>query len=260
MKKKHIRFIHESPDISEMRELRERYQLEKIISEKKNEFDQIISLRNWVQKCWKCHGYDQIPEKNSALKILEAAGKGKIFQCWHYATVFVQSAVSLGFKARRLSIGIHPNVSRVGNNGHIIAEIWSSEYKKWLVMDPDMNAHYEIGGVPATALEIHNSWVRQSLSDVKYIQGEPTPQMISKYSPEEKGMEFVFGAYDAVDYYFRFQVEMRNNWFSSQEPVKPIAYIAWIDKYHPAYSERVGKVIDHVYWTNATKEFYWNED
>jgi len=252
-------FIHESSDIPEMIELREKYQLKKIISNAKTEFEKFIKLRSLVQQCWKYHGYDQVPEKNNSLKILEAAEKGRNFECWYYATVFVQCAVSLGFKARRLGIGIHPSVERPGSTGHIVAEIWSNEFQKWIVMDADINAHYEKDGVPLNALELHNLWVTQRLGDIKYIQGKPVPKIISKYTPEEKATKFVFGAYNVVDYYFRLQVEMRNNWFSSGEATKPFTGIAWIDKYHPSYSERNGKIIDNVFWTDISKNIYWDE-
>lgn len=247
-------FIYESPDIPEMVELREKYSLEKVISRKKNEFDKFIALRKWVQKQWRIHGYDQIPEKNDSLKILEAAGKGKLFQCWYYATVYVQCATSLGFKARRLGIGINPVCVRPGNTGHIVSEIWSEDLKKWIIMDADANCHYECDRVPQGALEIHNIWVSHQLQKIKYIQGSPVPKMISKFNPEKKASQFVFGAYDILDYYFKIQMELRNNWFSSDKGTKPGA-ISWIDKYHPDYSDKVGKVIDNVLWTDNPEMF-----
>ena len=252
-------FIHENPEIPEMVQLREKYKLQEIISREKNEFARIIALRSWVQQAWKRHGHDQIPEKNNALKILEAARQGKNFQCWHYATVFVQCAVSLGFKARRLNIGIHPAVKRPGNTGHIVAEIWSSEFNKWIVMDADMNAHYAQNGIPLNALEIHQAWISQQLGDIKYIQGNPVPAMIAEKTPAQLASKFVFGAYNVMDYYFKIQIEMRNNWFSSRKEAKPIAAIAWIDKYHPEYSKNVGRVIGNVLWTDNPKLLYWKE-
>lgn len=245
-----IMFKYESSDISEMVELREKYSLDEIIAGKRSDLDKFIALRNWVQTRWEKHGYDQIEEKSDSLKILEAAAKGKLLQCWYYATVLVQCATSLGFKARRLGIGIYPTVVRPGNTGHIIAEIWSDELGKWVVMDADMNCHYEsLDGVPLGALEIHDIWVSQRLQTIKYIQGEPVPKMISKYTPEEKSMEFVFGAYDAIDYYFQLKMELRNNWFSSTEKTNP-ATVYFIDEFHPDYTEKVGKVIDDVLWTD----------
>ncbi len=73
--------------------------------------------------------------------------------------------------------------------------------------------------------------------------------MISKFTPEKKASQFVFGAYDIIDYYFKIHMELRNNWFSSGKRTKPGA-ICWIDKYHPDYPEKVGKVIDNVLWTD----------
>jgi hypothetical protein len=173
------------------------------------------------------------------------------FQCWYYATVFVQCATALGYKARRLGVGIHPAIKRPGNNGHIIAEIWSEEYRKWVVMDGDMNAYYKIGGIPAGALELHNIWISQQLHNVEYIQLTPVPAMVSRFSPEEKATEFVFGAYDVIDYYFQIKLSLRNNWFSSDAAIdtstEPVA-IALVDKVHPDYAEKAGKVIDKVLW------------
>jgi len=249
-----ISFIYESPDIPEMVELREKYSLEEVIAGEEKEVDKFIALRNWVQTRWEIHEYDQITEKNNSLKILEAASEGKLFQCWYYATVFVQCATSLGYKARRLAIGINPACIRPGNTGHIIAEIWSDELKKWLVMDADANCHYERDGIPQSALEIHNIWVTHQLQKVKYIQGTPIPKMISKYTPEKKASEFVFTAYDVIDYYFKIHMELRNNWFSSDKGTEPGA-ISWIDQYHPDYPDKVGKIIDSVLWTDNPEMF-----
>lgn len=249
-----VKFIYESPDIPEMVELREKYSLEDVIADKEKDFEKFIALRNWVQTRWEVHGYDQISEKNNSLKILEAASEGKLFQCWYYATVFVQCATSLGFKARRLAIGINPACVRPGNTGHIISEIWSEDLQKWIVMDADMNGHYEFHGIPQGALDIHNFWVSHGLQYIEYIQGTPIPKMISKYTPEQKASEFVFGAYDVIDYYFKLHMELRNNWFSSDKGTEPDA-ISWIDPHHPDYPDKVGKIIDNVLWTDDPEMF-----
>lgn len=251
-------FVYESPDHPDMKLLREKYFLDEVVKGEKEEIQQFIALRSWVQTRWEIHGYDQISEKNNSLKILQAASEGKLFQCWYYATVFVQCATSLGFKARRIAIGIHPACIRPGNIGHIVAEIWSERLQKWIVMDAASNSHYECNGIPQGALEIHNTWVTHRLQDIKYIQGEPVPKMIAQYTPEQKAMQFVSGAYDWIDFYFQIHMELRNNWFSEEEFVEkennPFR-ISWIDRYHPEYSRKVGKIIDRVLWTDDPKLF-----
>ncbi len=247
-------FIYESPDVPKMVELREKYQLKAVIAGKTTELEQFTALLSWVQTRWSEHGSDQITETNDSLKILEAAADGMNFQCWYYATVFVQCATALGFKARRLKVTIHPALKRTGNTGHIIAEIWSNDYQKWLVMDGDMNAYYKINGIPASALEIHHIWINQQLDKIEYIQLLPVPKMIAKQTPEQRAREFVFGAYDVIDYYFQLQIVMRNNWFSADKENSP-AGLAWIDKFHPEYTKRVGKIIDDVLWTDNPELF-----
>ena len=61
-----------------------------------------------------------------------------------------------------------------GNIGHSVVEVWSHQFHKWVLLDPDLNVHYQRGGVPLSALEIHRAWVTRRWDEVRLEQG-PTP-------------------------------------------------------------------------------------
>ena len=183
-----------------------RWNLPRIIAGKENEWLKLLALREWVQTTLNPHGWDQIPENDDAVCILEAAALGKRFNCWSYSTVMIEAALALGWSARRLSLGIDPAWKRPGNSGHTVAEIWVDLWRKWVVMDADLNAHYEVDGIPAGGLEIHDCWLRHELNRICCVRGKHIPAFCrpadgNLYTPEQQAASAVFSAYDAVDYY-----------------------------------------------------------
>jgi len=260
-------FRYENIDHPKLKELRERYNLDKVIKRGETEFQKFILLRNWVSSRWD-HGWDyekmKVPPKD-ALEILKEAKRGKEFSCGFYAKTFTQCALSLGYQARILSIG--KDISHIPLNelwkevniGHSVPEVWSNEYNKWIIMDPDLNAHYEKDGVPLNAYEIRCAWLKGKWKEVKFIQGKPLPAIITnpnKYFEEAKRELKIFTRYNAMDYYYRIGMELRNDYLSSDESAPRLQ---WVDKFSPPqllpYS---GVPARNIYWTENIQDMYWN--
>ena len=182
-------YHYEDPDRRELRQLRERYRLDDVIAKAKTEFGQMVALRNWVQGRW-AHGGNfkdhkpYIPAHN-ALTILAAAEQGVRFHCAYFATVYIQCLLSLGWQARRLFVrskfeGIPiPSLPGHGHIGHRISEVWSNQYRKWILMDADLNVHYKHGGVPLCAFEIRSLCLAGKTERINIIQGKPLPPQIT---------------------------------------------------------------------------------
>ena len=104
-----------------LKKLREQYQLDAVVATGRTDFEKMLLLRNWVRRQWR--GNDGFGGRWDALEIL-AAPPGKKGMCVHYANLFSQCALALGYCARPVVI-----------NHHFIADVWSPDHGKWVAMD-----------------------------------------------------------------------------------------------------------------------------
>jgi len=261
-------FRYESYKVPELKKLRKRYRLDEVVAGKKREFDEIVALRNWVRSRWD-HGWsfkkiEPAPASTDALKVLSLAEEGVEFHCVYYACLFVQCALALGFQARVIDIG--KDISGIPlsklhletNIGHTVPEIWSNEFQKWIIMDPDMNVHYEEKGIPLNACEIRRAWLEKRWKKVRMVQGTPPPAYITKpekYTKEWRKEFKVFTRYNVMDYYHHIAVEMRNNWFSSGGKTRSLI-LADSDS-PPLLFQHPDLVLHEVGWTQNVNEMYW---
>ena len=139
----------------------------------------MVALTVWVKKQW-IHGremdkwLDPARRKN-AVEILKKAHLGGRFNCLYYATVLSTCGIALDYRARRVCI-----------DGHVVSEFWSKDRKKWIMLDPDANAHFELQGVPMSSYELHQAVLNKKISDVKMIQHKPLPATMKPEQFEEK--------------------------------------------------------------------------
>jgi hypothetical protein len=153
-----------------LEQLASREHLRDVVAGAPRQLDQIQRLRDWVNAQWPDGNPSPYPPWN-ALTVLDwiRAGKTGGF-CGQYAQVFLQSLAALGFTARYVEIG-----SRDNPYAHYVTEVWSNEFDKWVVMDPDFNGYFERDGVPLSALEIHDAFVSPALTDVVPVFAEARP-------------------------------------------------------------------------------------
>jgi hypothetical protein len=94
-----------------------------------------------------------------AYERLKAIDEGHSFFCTQYGQVMVSNAASLGWVDRALALRRHQGVNKNGGSTeHITAEIWSNQYRKWVMLDPTSNMYLEKDGVPLNAWEICQDW------------------------------------------------------------------------------------------------------
>jgi len=269
-------FAYERFDQPKLVQLRRRHKLDEVVNpvrcslsngvkDAKSEFEKFVLLRDWVKSRW-AHGWDEskATDLSDGLAILEDAERGLEFCCGTYALLFVQCVLSLGYQARRLSISkiesdfITPDE---GNVGHSVPEVWSNEFGKWVIMDPDINAHYEHKGIPLSAYEIRDFWLKGKWQEVKLVRGK-SPFVHSQKPPKiwaKEGMERVerefdkFMRYNTMDYYHYLAVEMGNDYFSSK---KDKAKVGWVDEFSPPRLVRCNVAVQHPQTQNLS-DLYW---
>ena len=223
-------------------ELREKYELDAVVAGGRTEFEQMLLLKEWVRNRWD-HGWSREPEARNALEILEAAELGSDFNCGYYSVTMMQSLLALGFVARRAGIAKAQSEWMAldeGNIGHSIPEVYSHDFHKWIMLDADMNVHYELDGVPLSVLEVHRAWVSRRWPEVKMVTGakpfkrteKTSSGLLSVYDTidEHDASGWVFRSNNVGDYYANASVYLGNTHHSRGGPM-PMLH--WTDERTP---------------------------
>ncbi len=166
--------------------LREKYQLDTVFHGEEDEFRRMLLLRNWIRKVIQISDFEEsYPGDDFAEGILDAALAGHGFHCGHY--MIVQNAVmnSYGYVTRCLGAG--PGVKGGPNGHHGINEIWSNQFQKWFLSDAKYNHHFEKNGIPLSALEIRDAYLKNKASDVTLVKGPDRKQILNDGVLNSKG-------------------------------------------------------------------------
>ena len=253
------------PHAPRIARLREAYGLEDVVAGCETEFEGFLALKRWVRSQWDHGLWYNRPEVDDGLGILDAVSRGERFFCGSYARVFVDSATALGWPARRVAIAIEdcesPRDYNIWNVGHAVAEVWSNEHKKWVMMDPDINVHYERDGTPLNALEIREAWLSGAADEVAMVQDQPEflvpdarhvrlalrdPTCRRDYDEEVNRQLFArFVRNRVMDYYARVRVMTdRQTW-------------EWVDRRClPTFVSNF-RPVGRVQWTSNLSDLYW---
>ena len=161
------RFRFDSYDNPRLRELRDQYRLDEVVSGGKDEFDRQVLLLDWVNHQFKKFGRPTSPARG-ALDILRAIPTGNAFFCSHYGDVMVSAAASLGWVDRPLCLRRPDNIGQ-GSTEHTSTEIWSNQYRKWIMLDPTFAMYVEKDGVPLNAFELRQEWFYHDGKDLVFV-------------------------------------------------------------------------------------------
>jgi hypothetical protein len=200
-------FAHQLANEPRLEILRERWRLDQVIQGGQTEFDQILRLKRWIRQQWE-NGWDrgtlQFVPPWDAMVVLELAGqKLSLGMCTHYSSTLVQCCLALGINARVTIISCH-----------CVAEVWSNDYHKWVMMDPGCDPddgrkgtrHFERNDVPMSALELHQAYANKDYEGVVEIN-----------DPEKFGGTLE----NNISLYRQFCATRRNNYLTSLLPEEP---------------------------------------
>ena len=150
--------------------LKDKYQLDTIFHGEKDELKRILLLRDWIRKVVTISDFsDTYPGGGYPEGILDAALKGHGFHCGHYEVV--QNAVMNAYGYVTRCLGAGPGVKGGPDGHHGINEIWSNQFQKWFLSDAKYNHHFEKNGVPLSALEIRDEYLKNKMADVVLLKG-----------------------------------------------------------------------------------------
>jgi len=184
-------FKFEGFDNPKLKELREKYRLDEVVAPGATEFDRQVLLLDWANHRFRKFGRPSSPARG-ALDILQAIDAGHSFFCSHYGDVFVSAAASLGWVDRPLALRRPDNVGQ-GSTEHTSTEIWSNQYRKWVLFDPTFSMYMEKDGVPLNAYEFRQEWFYQGARDVVFVLDKDRKRYRKSDMPVLRGRYEGFG-------------------------------------------------------------------
>lgn len=157
--------------------VRDKYSLEKVVGAARHEWEAQLLLKEWVHRAIP-NGTPKVKAYH-AVDILDAAARGETFWCTYYGITYVECALALGWQARKIAVDRRHGPEGLESTHHGVAEVWSNAFRKWAVIDPQSNLHFERAGVPLSAWEIRAEWLRNGGADVDHVVGVP-PKAVKK--------------------------------------------------------------------------------
>ncbi len=153
----------------------EKYQLDTIFHGETNELKRILLLRHWIKSKIKIDDFgDPYPGGGYVEGILDAALEGQGYHCGHFMKV--QNAIMNAYGYVTRTLGAGPGVKGGPDGHHGIDEIWLNDYNKWFLSDAKYDHHFEKGGIPLSALEIRDEYLKNKAADIIKVKGpERTP-------------------------------------------------------------------------------------
>ena len=149
-----VPFACEAMRHERLQALREKYRLDDVVATAGSELERLVRLRHWVANQW---SWDPPADHYPAWDAHEILAARKGF-CVQFAIVYLQACLSMGHPARFV-FGYHPGP----DGGHEVVEVWSGQFDKWVLMDPNVNEHYidPATGTPLSMLEVHERLIRR---------------------------------------------------------------------------------------------------
>lgn len=213
-------FIWEKFDNPKLLELKNTCKLDEIISNYSDEFSQQLALNKFVHDKLPLGGAYKDYSLVSSFEILADLEKGEKFRCTQFTQLLLQTATSLGWYIRKLSVDVdHEKEDQDMHHG--VCDIWSNKFNKWYVLDPMHNLHYEKNEVPLNSFEIRNEYLENNAVNVA---GSILGSDAIKYNKNSSGI-------NTPSNYFWFCISQRNNFFEEPGIFNTNTYL-WIDEYN----------------------------
>lgn len=239
--------------------LREKYQLDTIFHGETDEFKRILLLRNWI--------YNTIPitpngvvlksQDNSAESILDDALKGFTFHCAYYMIVNAEIMNACGYMARVINADEGENNLPGQIAHHGTDEIWSNTYHKWFFSDAMFNLHFEKKGIPLSALEIRDEYLKNKAADVTMMFGPERRQVPFSQDTHQRTTEIFTRVFRWIAWFK--QQDIYSNWDNGisymvmydDDYFKTHKWIRVDGKPHWAYGTK------YLILVKDRKELYW---
>lgn len=163
---------HEALSSSKFHALREKYQLDTVVDNEKDELKRILLLRHWIHTTIQIDDYGPYAGDGSVESTLDSALKGNGYHCGYYSAVQTAVLNAYGYVTRSILADTGTPVDyMVGGGHHALNEVWLNSYNKWFLTDAKYDYHFESNGVPLSALEVRESYLNNKAADIDLVKG-----------------------------------------------------------------------------------------
>lgn len=226
----------------ELEQLRSEYELDAVVQDAQGDVDYFLKLSVWVRSHWRFGSPNEGSPPWEASYLIAHGRIGESFHCICAAVLFIQAMQALGRHARLLNVR-KPGDTRLWKyeNLHALAEAYSDEFDKWVVVDSNCCSLFTStdSPVPLNALELHNL-----VSVGKGRQVEPRQRRWKTFDQEERlQLQSQERLDEYLSFYTRFIVGTANDMFEragkSGKPVRDYqdldlySRLAWYDDQTP---------------------------
>lgn len=177
--------------------LKKTYQLDTVFHGETDEFRRILLLRHWIKKHIPIDNIGPYPGDGSAESIINEGMKGHGFHCGHYMKV--QNAIMNAYGYVTRCLGSGPGIKGGPDFHHGMNEIWLNSYHKWFMSDNKYDAHFEKAGIPLSALEIRDEFLKNGAKDIRPVQG-PERKEVPYDTIVKKSVELLAHTYTWIEW------------------------------------------------------------
>lgn len=156
------------------------YRLDSVVDPGNSEFENMLHLLNWTNGRFKHDGSNN-PSQPNTLTILREASEGSRFTCVEYAMVLRTVLASHDFEARVVGLMTKDVETTRYGAGHVLTEVWSSQYDKWFLLDPQFNIVPYLDNVPLNAVEFQNAIAQKKDFQLIDINGRVSKKRARRY-------------------------------------------------------------------------------
>ncbi len=183
-------FVFEDFESPGLVKLLEQEKIKEIVKGAGTEFEKVLLVKRWVREQLKDAGGGPPCIIWNAAEILELVRRQKMHAlCGQYGIVFAQILTGLGVTVRYVDLR-SPKLS-----GHFLTEIWSRDYKKWVIIDPYLDLYYERNGTPLGVYELHQAYQNNNVLNCKVVNDNGKKQITR----------------DELELYYKFGIVFRND-------------------------------------------------
>lgn len=172
-------FVYQPATDSNLVRLRTEFPLDSIAGNG-DEFSRERNLLRWVHKRIRHQGVNSTnPSPANAEHIIEVCDKeNRGVNCRMLATTLNEVYLAMGFKSRHLTCMPYDTLD---NDCHVIDMVWSTQYSKWLYMDPTYEAYWmDTRRVPLSPWQVRQAILNGDslvVSDSINWNGQPHARM-----------------------------------------------------------------------------------
>lgn len=133
-----IRFSYAGKNDPNLKTLREKYDLDTVAGQG-TETERMIRLMKWVNRLTSHAVNPAAPKELNALNLIELCKtQRKQLNCWLYSIVLNEIYLSFGYPSRIIHLLPAEGEEK---ESHYVTAVFSSERKKWVMMDADMGGY-----------------------------------------------------------------------------------------------------------------------